>query len=681
VTRRLPLTSLLIVINAGLLLLAAGGVALFARGLLQQLADEQALARVSDAGTVARQLVLRAEDDALVSAQLLAERPTLQRLAAAGDGAALAAFLAQFQQTAHLDATAVVVDGRVLAGSGDTDLRLQIAPLGADAPSGENAGSALSASGSIRAWARVVGQPGTLVAVGVLLDQDFMAELSAEVGVPVTLISDADAPGAPDTERRRLWREALSAPVARRLSDEGRYVAAVPLVDKDGRPIALIQTELPGDAIAGSLADLTRALGLLTLGVALAAALLTLALGRRLTRPLAALTTAAGRIGEGDMATPVPHAPGAELDTLAATLDDMRRRLLHTMAELQRREAEAEALVNGIVEGVFSVDRERRVRYLNPQAAALLGVRVEDAVGRFCGDVLHPLAIDGVRPCDDQCPIVHARFRGDTRAVEHLQPAGAPARTVVITSAAPAGDQQVQVLRDETELEATRRLRDNVLANISHEFRTPLSAQLASIELLQDQLPELSVEQVGQLVASLQRGTLRLTQLIDNLLESARIEAGRDTLRRAPVALDQVVEDALALVNPLLQLRGQVVEVDLPYPLPAVAGDAPRLTQVFVNLLANANKYAPPGSTIRVGGAAGAASVTLWVEDEGPGLPEPIDPALFTRFVRASGEEPEQSGAGLGLWIVKSIVERHGGAVAASNTGAGARLSVTLPAA
>jgi hypothetical protein len=88
------------------------------------------------------------------------------------------------------------------------------------------------------------------------------------------------------------------------------------------------------------------------------------------------------------------------------------------------------------------------------------------------------------------------------------------------------GDRQFQLLRDETEIEAARRLRDAVLANISHEFKTPLAAQLASLELLVDRLPDLGPDETRALIVSLQRGALRLTQLIDNLLESVRIEAG-----------------------------------------------------------------------------------------------------------------------------------------------------------
>jgi signal transduction histidine kinase len=180
-------------------------------------------------------------------------------------------------------------------------------------------------------------------------------------------------------------------------------------------------------------------------------------------------------------------------------------------------------------------------------------------------------------------------------------------------------------------------------------------------------------------VISLQRGTLRLTHLIDNLLESVRLEAGQFNIRRQPVSLDEVVEAAIELVRPLHDQRGQTIQVELPYPFPLVCGDAARLTQVMVNLLANANKYAPAGSTILVGGAAGAETVAVWVEDNGPGLPDLPEPVLFARFVRSSLEEPEPSGAGLGLWIVKSIVERHGGRVEALRQPAGTRMVVILP--
>jgi signal transduction histidine kinase len=401
------------------------------------------------------------------------------------------------------------------------------------------------------------------------------------------------------------------------------------------------------------------------------------------------LTLAAALIGHGDLQTPMPRVSGRELGTLAATMEEMRRRLQHLTAELRRRQAEGEAILTGITEGVYSVDRDRRIRYLNPQAAALLNIRPSEAIGRFCGDVLNPIGPDGRRPCEQDCPIVHARFRGATTATETLLRADGTRRPVVLTSAPPTEDLQFLVIRDETDVESARRLRDAVLANISHEFKTPLSAQLASIELLRDRLAETSETtgadpQTRELVRALERGSVRLTQLVDNLLESVRIESGQDSVRSRPVALDEVVEEAVEMMSPLIHQRGQRVELDLPYPLPPIEGDAPRLTQVFVNLLANANKFAPPDSVIRIAGTVGTGTVSLWVEDEGPGLPSGEGEggrSLFARFVRNAGrgEEPEQSGMGLGLWIVQSIVERHGGTVEARRSGALTRMLVRLP--
>ena len=159
----------------------------------------------------------------------------------------------------------------------------------------------------------------------------------------------------------------------------------------------------------------------------------------------------------------------------------------------------------------------------------------------------------------------------------------------------------MQVIRDETELEGVRRARDSVLVNISHEFRTPLAAQLASIELLREGIDSMSREQQKELVFSLERGTLRLTRLIDNLLESVRIESGQLGIRHQNVSLEEVIEDADALIGALLNQRRQRLELEFAEDLPRVDGDGPRLTQVFVNLLANASKFAPEDSVVRVG--------------------------------------------------------------------------------
>jgi signal transduction histidine kinase len=312
-------------------------------------------------------------------------------------------------------------------------------------------------------------------------------------------------------------------------------------------------------------------------------------------------------------------------------------------------------------------------------------VSAAEAVGRFCGDVLKPAPdAQGRRPCEHSCPNIEARRGGSGRAVEQVAPREESPRRVVIASAPPAADgMQVQVLRDETELEGARRTRDSVLANISHEFRTPLAAQLASIELLEDGIGTMGVEGQRELVSSLHRGTRRLAWLIDNLLESVRIESGQLAIRHQDVVIGDVIVAARELVEPLIAQRGQRIEVDSTSPVPVVRGDQQRLTQVLVNLLANANKFAPPDSTIHIGahGAAGGG-LTFFVEDEGVASPAIEDAQLFEQFRRGNGGDADrdESGIGLGLFIVRSIVERHGGRVRLERTERGrTRATVELP--
>jgi signal transduction histidine kinase len=157
-----------------------------------------------------------------------------------------------------------------------------------------------------------------------------------------------------------------------------------------------------------------------------------------------------------------------------------------------------------------------------------------------------------------------------------------------------------------------------------------------------------------------------------------RIETGQATLRRLPVDLESVVAEAAAMTRPLLAQRRQRLEVAPLAALPSLSGDPGQLAQVLVNLLANAHKFSPEGSTIRVGGTAAEGNVSLWVEDDGPGVPPALSASIFDRFHRA-GEEGE--GMGLGLWITKAIVERHAGRIAVSpSPQGGARFTLTFPA-
>jgi signal transduction histidine kinase/HAMP domain-containing protein len=672
----------LIAIHLVIVLLVGGGITWSASGMLHDLADEQGKARVQLAATIAREDLRRLGEDALASARALADRPTLQRLASEGERDALPPVLARW---CDADACAVLDDKTVVAVTGPPVDWPQIITASAEQGQTFMALPAFERVPMLGAWAPLGGAPPLRVYVVRRLDARLAASLTRQVGAEVQLMDYRQYTSAAVNAFTPLYSAALANghSVAQRISSQDVYAACAPVFASSGEAIALIETLLPVSAVDNSTQHLVRRLLLTALLLAALAVLAGALLAQWVAAPVRALTQAAARLGAGDFSASIPTSGVAEVGVLARTMEDMRRNLIDLTGTLRQREGEARAMLGGIVEGVYAVDRNRVIRYLNPQAARLLGVTSGEAVGRFCGDVLRPRAADGHRPCETHCPILQARAAGSAKSVEHLDAGPAAPRTTVITSAAPVDGLQVQVMRDETELEAVRRARDSVLANISHEFRTPLAAQLASIELLLAGLDTLPPEKLKELVTSLERGTLRLTQLIDNLLESVRIESGQLAIRRQSVALAEVVDDARGLIDPLLVQRRQKLEVEIPADLPLISGDKPRLTQVLVNLLANANKFAPEGSVVRVGAAVHGSQVQAWVEDEGPGPAATDSEALFARFRRGGGTEPEPepAGLGLGLSIVKSIVDRHQGTVSAGRTAEGrTRFTLMLPA-
>ena len=644
------LSLVLVLVIAGLLAVATGAVAWSAGRILAAEAEERALATVElDAASIAA-AILRDRDALAALADRLASDRTVAHLVAASPG--LRGTLAAYLDRNRGDAAVALRSGPEPPAEASATIRLL--------PEKRRV--------HLAAAREIAGRPGTWI----VLTREI--EPTAP-GSSWSLLDGAEIARRIESPRSALRNGALAAGTAR-AAPVGDALVGVAAVRDGGQIAGLAEAE-----ISRSAATLTtrrwarqmRRVAFAAIGLAILAGLV---LGRRLTAPLASLARSAEGIGLGDLETPVSRVPGRETGTLSRVMEEMRLRLLDSSAELRRRQAEADAVLGGIAEGVLAVDEDRRIRYLNPRAEALLGVDAHGAIGRFCGDVLRPEAEDGETPCEGRCPILRARAGGTASAVERLSPQGAPARTVVLTSSAPVEGRQIQLLRDETEVEATRRLRDTVVANISHEFKTPLAAQLASIEMLRDRLDALEPHEARDLVLATERGALRLTRLVDNLLESVRLDAGDASIRRQPVALDEVVEEAVEATRPLIAQKRQSLEVEVPHPLPTIVGDAPRLVQVFVNLLANANKFAPEGAVIRLGATAAASQVTLWVADDGPGLPDGED--VFGRFVRRAGEEPEQSGMGLGLWISRSIVERHGGRLFAAPVVSGTKLCVVL---
>lgn len=229
--------------------------------------------------------------------------------------------------------------------------------------------------------------------------------------------------------------------------------------------------------------------------------------------------------------------------------------------------------------------------------------------------------------------------------------------------------------------EEAARIRDRVLGVVSHDLRNPLSAILLALKSLR--APALAEERRTQLPKTFERihrSALRMERLIGDLLDFAGIQGGTLTLSRAPCEPATIVADAVAAFEPLAQEEGLRLEGKAVEGLPKVTCDRDRILQVFSNLIGNAIKVSPAGSSITLRAEANDEEVLFAVADQGPGITAEDLPRLFDNYWR--GSDPGYAGTGMGLSIVRGIVEAHGGRVwAESVLGQGATLIFTLPVA
>jgi two-component system sensor histidine kinase KdpD len=223
----------------------------------------------------------------------------------------------------------------------------------------------------------------------------------------------------------------------------------------------------------------------------------------------------------------------------------------------------------------------------------------------------------------------------------------------------------------------SERLRNALLAAISHDLRTPLASIVGASSSLAERGERMSAQDRGELARAIHAEAQRMSGLIDNVLDMARLQSGAASLNRQWHPLEELVGATIKrLERTLAEHR---VQTHLPPDLPVVNVDGVLIGQVLANLLENAAKYTPPGTTISISAEAGPDEVVVSVADEGPGLPPGEEERIFDKFHRAA-PEGAQSGVGLGLSICKAIVQAHGGTIAAENLPAGgAVFRFTLP--
>jgi two-component system, OmpR family, sensor histidine kinase KdpD len=234
----------------------------------------------------------------------------------------------------------------------------------------------------------------------------------------------------------------------------------------------------------------------------------------------------------------------------------------------------------------------------------------------------------------------------------------------------------IEVAQDALVNMESERLRNSLLAALSHDLRTPLTSLVGMSETLAGSRPPLAPPQLA-LADALHDEARRMSALVANLLDMARIQSGEVTFNLQWQTLEEVVGSALRVCGG--QLKGHAVATRLPPDLPLLRFDAVLIERVLCNLLENAAKYTPPGSHVTIVAQLRGAWVDVTVHDDGPGLPHGREEAIFEKFTRGE-RESAKPGVGLGLAICRAIVEAHGGKIhAAPSPAGGAAFVFSLP--
>jgi two-component system phosphate regulon sensor histidine kinase PhoR len=403
---------------------------------------------------------------------------------------------------------------------------------------------------------------------------------------------------------------------------------------------------------------------LLSTGLALA---LGFSLARAVLEPLDQVAHLARRVAAGDLRVALPQGPPGELGALVRTMNEMAGAVRQRIEDEEERRTEAAAILAGMGDGVVIVDGEHQVIALNRAAERLLEISAQAARGRTVAevvrhhDLVRALASDG----PPTAPLV-------------IEVGHEPRQVQVVVTPVHLADatRQVILLQDVTELRQAETIRRDFVANVSHELRTPLASLRALVETLEDGAlddPPAAREFLGRMHVEVDG----LTQMVEELLELARIESGRVHLRFQRADVGRVVAEAAERLRPQAERQSLTLAVRTPPDALAAMIDADRVHQVVINLVHNAIKFTPPGGSIGVSVERRGDQVAVVVSDTGVGVDAADLPRLFERFYKVDRSR-STAGTGLGLAIVKHLVQAHAGRVWADSPGEGQGTTFTV---
>src|SRR3984893_9983216 len=434
---------------------------------------------------------------------------------------------------------------------------------------------------------------------------------------------------------------------------------------------------------AASVAQLWFYRTLLFAGVLVAAGLfLALFLANRIVEPLRQLTATTVKIAGGDLNAKVTVSSRDEVGVLAAEYNRMAERIRQLrssdMGKLLVAQQTTEAAIDALYDPVIVTDGEGCVTKLNPAAEEIFGSEKENT-GKHVGEVARDAriasavaeALESQRPVagEGMASVLPLAVDGSERAFR--------LRTTPMRDNEKHLLGAVTLLEDITHLREIDRLKSEFIATASHELRTPLtSVQMGVHLMLEGAVGELTDKQ-SEVLEACRQDCERLDNLMRDLLDLSRIEAGESSPQLASVRASDLIAAAVEELRPQVEVKGLAFQIDVPAELPSVMVDRVQIERVISNLVINALRYTKQGE-IKISAERRDGHVAVSICDTGSGIPTEYLPHIFDKFVQVP--DAPTGGAGLGLTISKSIVEAHGGQISVqSQVGRGTTFTFTLP--
>ena len=459
------------------------------------------------------------------------------------------------------------------------------------------------------------------------------------------------------------------------LSMKMMYVAVS--VQQNGTTLGVVRTSLPVTVLSQTLVLMYRRIVLTGFLVAVAAALVSLVLARRIKKPLEELRESALRFGRGDLEHRLYIPTPEEFNVLAGAMNQMAAQLRDRLKTITDQRNELESILASMIEGVLVIDTEERILRFNQAAGDLFGMKPEEARARSIQEVIRNIdLLRFIRKTlfSDQTDEREIVLRDEEE--RFLRVYGTILRNEVNEKIG-----ALIVLNDITRLKRLENIRRDFVANVSHELKTPITAIKGSVETLKDGACD-NVKDTQRFLDIITKHSDRLNTIIEDLMSLSRIEqeAEKKQLILEAGNLKDVLDEAVSVCQNKAAAKRIKIELDCTDDV-KIRMNPPLLEEAIINLVDNAIKYSDVGSTVRIEGMQRSGQVIVNVQDWGMGIPREHLPRIFERFYRVDKARSRKlGGTGLGLAIVKHIVQAHGGSIAVESTpGQGSIFTLHLP--